>query len=115
VNIILSELEKKLQIMEERMKEKLTSPKDAKLMSTLLETLIDIREAFEEFNRFFKIEINLDEFESFQPKEIEYSGEWLSSLTKICEVLIDLYEKINKNELADKWRKKLKDLENISN
>jgi len=33
----LSELEKKLQLMEERMKEKLSSPKDAKLMSTLLE------------------------------------------------------------------------------
>ncbi|MHA1505213.1 MAG: hypothetical protein ACTSPT_08495 [Candidatus Heimdallarchaeota archaeon] len=111
----MSELEKKLQLMEERMKEKLSSPKDAKLMSTLLETLIDIREAFEEFNQFFKIDINLDEIEKFQPKEIEYSGEWLTSLTKICEVLIDLYEKINKQDLAEKWRKKLIDMEELSN
>jgi len=80
------------------MKEKLSSPKDAKLMSTLLE-----------------IDINLDEIEKFQPKEIEYSGEWLTSLTKICEVLIDLYEKINKQDLADKWRKKLIDMEELSN
>jgi len=110
----LSELEKKLQIIEDRMKERLTSPTDAKLIRTLMETLIDIREAFEEFNKFFKIEINIEELEAFKPREIEYSTEWSQSLVKICEVLIGLYEKIDKKELAEKWQKKLEDLRKIS-
>ncbi|NHJ03691.1 MAG: hypothetical protein EAX90_02630 [Candidatus Heimdallarchaeota archaeon] len=109
----MSELDKKLQIIEDRMKERLSSTKDAKLFRTLMETLIDIREAFEEFNQFFKIDINIDKLEAFQPKEIEYSGEWASSLIKICEVLINLYEKIGKDQLAEKWRKKLDDLQEI--
>lgn len=106
----MSELDKKLQIIEDRMKEKLTSPKDAMLLRTLMETLIDIRGAFEEFNKLFKIDINLDELETFQRREIEYSEEWSNSLEKICEVLISLYEKIDKEELAQKWRDKLKEL-----
>ncbi|MFW9925044.1 MAG: hypothetical protein ACFFDW_17350, partial [Candidatus Thorarchaeota archaeon] len=61
----MSELDEKLRIIEERMKKQLTSKDDAKLIRTLMETLIDIREAFEEFNRFFKIDINLDELEAF--------------------------------------------------
>ncbi|NHJ83993.1 MAG: hypothetical protein FK734_00940 [Asgard group archaeon] len=110
----MSELEKKLQLIEERMKEKLVDSKDALLLRTLMETLLDIREAFEEFNRFFKIDINLDELEAFQqPKEIEYSGEWTHSLIKICEVLVDLYEKIDKKVLAEKWRKKLTQLKEL--
>ena len=110
----MSELEKKLQLIEDRMKERLSSDKDAKLLRTLMETLIDIREAFEEFNRFFKIDINIDELEAFQPKEIEYSGEWTDSLVKICEVLIDLYDRIDKKDLAEKWQKKLIELEDYS-
>jgi len=110
----LSDLEKKLQLIEDRMKERLSSDKDAKLLRTLMETLIDIREAFEEFNRFFKIDINLEELEAFQPKEIEYSGEWTVSLVKICEVLIDLYKKIDKKELAEKWQKKLVEMKDLS-
>ena len=110
----MSELDKKLQIIEDRMKERLSSSQDAKLFRTLMETLIDIREAFEEFNQFFKIDINIDEIEAFQPKEIEYSGEWANSLIKICEVLIDLYEKIDKENLAEKWRKKLNDLKEMN-
>jgi hypothetical protein len=109
----LSDLEKKLQIIENRMKERLTSSHDAQLVRTLMETLIDIREAFEEFNQFFKIDIDLDQLEQFQPREIEYSDEWVNSLVKICEVLISLYEKINKKELAEKWEKKLKDLKKL--
>lgn len=109
----MSDLEKKLQLIEDRMKERLSSDKDAKLLRTLMETLIDIREAFEEFNRFFKIDINLEELEAFQPKEIEYSGEWTTSLVKICEVLIDLYTKIDKKDLAEKWQKKLVEMKNI--
>ena len=109
----MSNLEKKLQVIEDRMKDQLSSPKDAKLIRTLMETLIDIREAFEEFNRFFKIDINLDELEAFQPREVEYSGEWSNSLVKICEVLIALYEKIDKAELSEKWRSRLTDLKNI--
>ena len=110
----LTNLEEKLQIIEDRMKEQLTSPKDAKLFRTLMETLLDIREALEEFNRFFKIDINLEELEAFKPREIEYSGEWTLSLIKICEVLIDLYTKIDKIELANKWKKKLEDLKSFS-
>jgi len=110
----LSELEKKLQIMEDRMKERLASPTDAKLLRTLMETLIDIREALEEFNQFFKIDIDLDKLEAFKPREISYSEEWSQSLIKICEVLITLYDKIDKKELAKKWRKKLEDLKKIS-
>lgn len=110
----MSELEDKLRIIEERMKKQLSSKDDAKLIRTLMETLIDIREAFEEFNRFFKIDINLDELEAFKPREVEFSGEWTESLIKICEVLIDLYEKINKEQLAEKWRKKLEELKKIS-
>ena len=109
----MSDLEKKLQVIEDRMKDQLSSPKDAKLIRTLMETLIDIREAFEEFNQFFKIDINLDELEAFQPREVEYSGEWSNSLIKICEVLIDLYEKIDKTDLAEKWRSRLSELKNI--
>ncbi len=109
----MSELDKKLQIIEERMKDQLSSPKDAKLIRTLMETLIDIREAFEEFNRFFKIDINLEELENFKPREVEYSGEWTDSLIKICEVLIDLYEKIDKDDLAKKWKKRLEELKDI--
>jgi len=110
----LSDLEKKLQLIEDRMKERLSSDKDAKLLRTLMETLIDIREAFEEFNRFFKIDINIEELEDFQPKEIEYSGEWTDSLVKICEVLIDLYKRIDKKDLAEKWQKKLVELKDLS-
>lgn len=109
----MSELDKKLQIIEERMKDQLSSPKDAKLIRTLMETLIDIREAFDEFNRFFKIDINLEELENFKPREVEYSGEWTDSLIKICEVLIDLYEKIDKDDLAKKWKKRLEELKDI--
>ena len=54
----MSDLEKKLQIIEDRMKERLTSPTDAKLLRTLMETLIDIRGAFEEFNKLFKMYCN---------------------------------------------------------
>ena len=79
-----------------------------------METLIDIREAFEEFNRFFKIEINLEELETFKPREVEYSGEWADSLIKICEVLIGLYEKIDKKDLAEKWQKRLAELKEIN-
>ena len=107
---MVTELEKKLQVIEDRMKDQLSSEKDAKLIRTLMETLIDIREAFEEFNKFFKIDINLDELEAFQPREVEYSGEWSESLIKICEVLIGLYEKIDKQDLADKWKKRLIEL-----
>ena len=110
----MSELEKKLQLIEDRMKERLSSEKDATLLRTLMETLIDIREAFEEFNKLFKIDINLEELEAFQPKELEYSGEWANSLIKICEVLIDLYDKIDKKDLAAKWKSKLADLKNMS-
>ncbi|MHA1463314.1 MAG: hypothetical protein ACTSPM_02525 [Candidatus Heimdallarchaeota archaeon] len=110
----MSELEKKLEVIEERMKEQLSSSKDAKLIRTLMETLIDIREAFEEFNRFFKIEINLEELETFKPREVEYSGEWTDSLIKICEVLIGLYEKIDKKDLAEKWQKRLAELKEIN-
>ncbi len=110
----MSELEKKLEVIEERMKEQLSSSKDAKLIRTLMETLIDIREAFEEFNRFFKIEINLEELETFKPREVEYSGEWTDSLIKICEVLIGLYEKIDKKDLAEKWQKRLTELKEIN-
>ncbi|MHA1156968.1 MAG: hypothetical protein ACTSQK_12745 [Candidatus Heimdallarchaeota archaeon] len=110
----MSELEKKLEVIEERMKEQLSSSKDAKLIRTLMETLIDIREAFEEFNRFFKIEINLEELETFKPREVEYSGEWADSLIKICEVLIGLYEKIDKKDLAEKWQKRLAELKEIN-
>jgi len=110
----LSDLEKKLQLIEDRMKERLSSDKDAKLLRTLMETLIDIREAFEEFNRFFKIDINIEELEDFQPKEIEYSGEWTDSLVKICEVLIDLYKRIDKKDLSEKWQKKLVELKDLS-
>jgi len=109
----MSELDKKLQIIEERMKDQLSSPKDAKLIRTLMETLIDIREAFDEFNRFFKIDINLEELENFKPREVEYSGEWTDSLIKICEVLIGLYEKIDKDDLAKKWKKRLEELKDI--
>ncbi len=110
----MSELEKKLQIIEDRMKERLSSPTDAKLLRTLMETLIDIREALEEFNQFFKIDIDLDKLEAFQPREINYSEEWSQSLVKICEILISLYEKIDKKELAIKWKKKLEDLKSMS-
>ena len=96
------------------MKKQLTSSKDAKLVRTLMETLIDIREAFEEFNQFFKIDIDIDQLEALQPRKLEYSQEWTTSLTKICEVLIALYEKIDKKDLAEKWQKKLDDLEDIS-
>lgn len=109
----MSELEKKLQIIEERMKDQLSSSKDAKLIRTLMETLIDIREAFEEFNRFFKIDINLEELESFKPRKVEHSGEWTDSLIIICKVLIDLYKKIDKEDLAKKWQKRLVELEEI--
>ncbi len=109
----MSELDKKLQIIEDRMKEQLSSSKDAKLIRTLMETLIDIREAFEEFNRFFKIDINLEELENFKPREVQHSGEWADSLIKICEVLIDLYDKIDKVDLAKKWQKRLEELKNI--
>ena len=111
----MSELEKKLQLIEDRMKERLSSEKDATLLRTLMETLIDIREAFEEFNKLFKIDINLEELEAFQPKELEYSGEWTNSLIKICEVLVDLYDKIDKKELAEKWKNKLADLKKMTN
>lgn len=110
----MSELEKKLQVIEERMKDQLSSSKDAKLVRTLMETLIDIREAFEEFNRFFKIDINLEELEKFKPREVAHSGEWADSLIKICEVLIDLYKKIDKEDLAKKWQKRLKELKEIN-
>jgi len=111
---ILSELEKKLQLIEERMRERLSSPADATLLRILMETLIDIREALEDFNRLFKIDINIDELETLQPRKIEYSEEWKASLVKICQVLISLYEKIDKKELAEKWKTKLADLEKIS-
>ena len=88
------------------MKKQLTSPKDAKIFSILLETLLDIREAFEEFNKFFQIDINLNELDTFQPREIDYSGEWCNSLIKICGVLVDLYQKIDKPSLAEKWKMK---------
>jgi len=114
VQCFLSELEKKLQIIEERMKERLSTPADATLLRTLMETLIDIREAFEDFNRLFKIDINLEELETFQPRELEYSQEWKISLIKICEILIALYEKIDKKELAEKWKNKLADLEKLA-
>lgn len=114
VQCFLSELEKKLQIIEERMKERLSTPADATLLRTLMETLIDIREAFEDFNRLFKIDINLKELETFQPRELEYSQEWKISLIKICEILIALYEKIDKKELAEKWKNKLADLEKLA-
>jgi len=114
VQCYLSELEKKLQIIEERMKERLSTPADATLLRTLMETLIDIREAFEDFNRLFKIDINLKELETFQPRELEYSQEWKISLIKICEILIALYEKIDKKELAEKWKNKLADLEKLA-
>jgi len=112
--MFLSDLEKKLQIIEERMKERLSTPADATLLRTLMETLIDIREAFEDFNRLFKIDINLEELETFQPRELEYSQEWKISLIKICEILIALYEKIDKKELAEKWKNKLADLEKLA-
>lgn len=110
----MSDLNEKLQLIEDRMKKQLTSSKDAKLVRTLMETLIDIREAFEEFNQFFKIDIDIDQLEALQPRKLEYSQEWTTSLTKICEVLIALYEKIDKKDLAEKWQKKLDDLEDIS-
>ena len=96
------------------MKERLTSQQDVKLVRTLMETLIDIREAFEEINQLFKIDINLEELEAFQPKKLEFSEEWAASLIKICEVLIALYDKIDKKELAEKWQKKLEELKNMS-
>ena len=99
--------QEKLRILEERMKKQLTSEKDVTIFSLLLETLMDIRVAFEEFNSLFEIDINLDELESFQMREIDYSGEWCNSLIKICEVLITLYEKIGKPDLASKWKEKL--------
>jgi hypothetical protein len=110
----LSNLDEKLQLIEDRMKKQLSSSKDAKLIRTLMETLIDIREAFEEFNQFFKIDINLDQLEALQPRKLEYSQEWTTSLEKICEVLIALYEKIDKKELAEKWQRKLKELKELS-
>ena len=110
----MSELEDKLQLIEDRMKKQLSSSQDAKLIRTLMETLIDIKEAFEEFNKIFKIDINLEELEAFKPREIEYSGEWQDSLVKICEVLISLYEKIDKEQLAEKWKKKLIELKKAS-
>ena len=112
--LIMNELDAKLQLIEKRMKQHLSSPKDAKLLRTLIETLVDIREAFEEFNQFFKIDIDLDKLETFQPREIQFSNEWTTSLIKICEVLITLYDKIDKKELAKKWKKKLDDLKKLS-
>jgi len=110
----MSDLNEKLQLIEDRMKKQLTSSKDAKLVRTLMETLIDIREAFEEFNQFFKIDIDLDQLEALQPRKLEYSQEWTTSLAKICEVLIALYEKIDKKDLAEKWKKKLEELEDFT-
>lgn len=107
-------LEKKLQTLESRMRDKLSSDKDAALIRLLLETLIDIREAFEEFNRFFKIDIDLDKLDLLQPKEIEYSDEWATSLERICEVLISLYSKIDKQELAEKWQRKLRNIKSLN-
>jgi predicted component of type VI protein secretion system len=107
----MTNVEEKLQIIEERMRKELSSPRDAKLMRTLMETLLDIRTAFKEFNKFFKIDINIEQLEQFQPRELRYSSEWCNSLIKICEVLVDLYAKINKEELAEKWQKKLTELQ----
>lgn len=104
-------VEIELKILEERMKKQLDSPKDAKIFSALLETLMDIRQAFDEFNKFFEIDINLHELKTFQAKKIDYSGEWCDSLIKICKVLIDLYTKIEKPKLAEKWTQKIQELE----
>ena len=98
----MSDLEKKLQLIEDRMKERLSSDKDAKLLRTLMETLIDIREAFEEFNRFFKIDINLEELEAFQVGAFDFLRKPTDANQLTCRINAAVRGKLGKNHICER-------------